>query len=489
MAASSSSRSPKSKSFELAGLAPAVTQFVDISTVHAAASAPPRGVTRVEYNVARIALSLGARLVRFDDKLQRFAAASLPADFGRARDEIRLILEETPRMRAPLLRRRALGKTRRLGEALAKSAADLHAETGPAREELAWLLAYNYEFFAAAERLELASLAHALEPQALCHKFNYWVIAERGKRSRSKDAAALEPITFSSGDKLLSLGAIWEPKYIDSLEALAARGVAVVALIYDMIPLTHASFLPAEEIHRFKNYLDRMLKSRIRLTTISHSSEREISRYAGEVLGLHKEIAVTPLASSVSAQPGTASRRFLDGGLPHSAFVLMTGSFEPRKNQKFVLDIWRTVVPRLDDPPALVFAGGLANASYLQELRDEARDLKRVLFFFNVDDQELAWLYENCLFTIFPSEAEGWGLPITEALDHGKYCLASDNTSLREAGAGLVFHAELKDKAAWTRELDELLREPQALERRAARIREYHRPRSWADVACAMLAL
>jgi hypothetical protein len=71
------------------------------------------------------------------------------------------------------------------------------------------------------------------------------------------------------------------------------------------------------------------------------------------------------------------------------------------------------------------------------------------LFFYNVGDEELAWLYENCLFTVFPSEAEGWGLPISEALDRGKYCLASDNTSLKEAGEGLVFHASLQDRQAW----------------------------------------
>lgn len=85
----------------------------------------------------------------------------------------------------------------------------------------------------------------------------------------------------------------------------------------------------------------------------------------------------------------------------------------------------------------------------MQELRQKAGDIEGVLFFYNVGDEELAWLYENCLFTVFPSEAEGWGLPISEALDRGKYCLASDNTSLKEAGEGLVFHASLQDRQAW----------------------------------------
>jgi glycosyltransferase involved in cell wall biosynthesis len=167
----------------------------------------------------------------------------------------------------------------------------------------------------------------------------------------------------------------------------------------------------------------------------------------------------------------------------------MTGSFEPRKNQKFLLDIWRAVVSRLAEPPALVFAGGLAKAWYLDELRQAAGDLDRILFFFNVSDEELAWFYENCLFTAFPSEAEGWGLPVSEALDRGKYCLASDNSALQEAGEGLAFHAALQDRDAWIDELYTLLSDPLALEQRTKKVRENHRSRTWADVTRAIMAL
>jgi glycosyltransferase involved in cell wall biosynthesis len=197
---------------------------------------------------------------------------------------------------------------------------------------------------------------------------------------------------------------------------------------------------------------------------------------------------VTPLASSAATDRAKISDALLQAGLQDQKFVLMAGSFEPRKNQMFVLDIWRAAIARLAEPPALVFAGGLAKAAYLQELRERASDLERILFFYNVDDEELAWLYQNCLFTIFP-EAEGWGLPISEALDRGKYCLASDNTSLKEAGEGLVFHASLRDRQAWIDELHKVLNDPRALDERGERIRQTHRPRSWADVTREMMAL
>jgi glycosyltransferase involved in cell wall biosynthesis len=358
-----------------------------------------------------------------------------------------------------------------------------------AREELAWELAHNYEFLSVAERFELASLAHALGPYALCHNFNYWVMVERERGAVPSNTRPADPIVFANGDKLLSLGAIWNLKYISFLERLASQGASVVALIHDMIPITHPDFLPREEVERFEIYLERIVKSPIRLTTVSRASQEEIRKYCQRKWGISKEIAQTPWASTVSTARALASDNILHAGLQDAAFVLVASSFEPRKNQKFVLDIWRAAVPRLSGPPALVFAGGLASAAYFEELRQGARDLDRVFFFFNIDDEELAWLYENCLFTVFPSEAEGWGLPITEALDRGKYCLASDNASLKEAGEGLVFHAALQDRDAWLGELCTLLSNPLALEERTNRIRATHRSRTWADVTRGMLAL
>ncbi|MBV9064359.1 MAG: glycosyltransferase family 4 protein [Methylobacteriaceae bacterium] len=256
-----------------------------------------------------------------------------------------------------------------------------------------------------------------------------------------------------------------------------------------MIPITHSHFLPRQEVERFESYLARMLRSSIRLATISRSSQDEIVKYARDKFGLPRDVAVVPLASSMPPTPAAASARIADAGLQNVPFVLMAGSFEPRKNQKFLVELWRTAVTRVSEAPALVFAGGLASAAYFQELQQDARDLDRVLFLYNVTDEELAWLYQHCLFTAFPSEAEGWGLPVTEALDRGKYCLASDNTSLREVGEGLIFHASLHDRRAWLAELNTLLGDPRALEERTQRVRAMHRQRTWADVTRGMMAL
>ena len=49
-------------------------------------------------------------------------------------------------------------------------------------------------------------------------------------------------------------------------------------------------------------------------------------------------------------------------------------------------------------------------------------------------EEDLACLYRNCLFTLYPSHYEGWGLPVTESLSWGKAALISDASSRERSG-------------------------------------------------------
>jgi glycosyltransferase involved in cell wall biosynthesis len=54
---------------------------------------------------------------------------------------------------------------------------------------------------------------------------------------------------------------------------------------------------------------------------------------------------------------------------------------------------------------------------------------EKIIFLENVTDNALNDLYANCLFTVFPSHTEGWGLGATESLNHGKVCIVSSYAS------------------------------------------------------------
>ena len=75
----------------------------------------------------------------------------------------------------------------------------------------------------------------------------------------------------------------------------------------------------------------------------------------------------------------------------------------------------------------------------------------------HVSDSVLDNLYKNCLFTVFPSFAEGWGLGAVESLLHKKICIISTCPALREATQSLCHQLDPTDTCAWVEMILKLL--------------------------------
>jgi glycosyltransferase involved in cell wall biosynthesis len=96
-----------------------------------------------------------------------------------------------------------------------------------------------------------------------------------------------------------------------------------------------------------------------------------------------------------------------------------------------------------------------------------------------VGERSLGWLYRHCLFTVFPSLYEGWGLPVAESLAFGKFCISSDRGALPEVGGDLVEYLDPWDTVAWTEALRKYTSEPERLRERESRIRSRFRLKTW----------
>ena len=98
-------------------------------------------------------------------------------------------------------------------------------------------------------------------------------------------------------------------------------------------------------------------------------------------------------------------------------------------------------------------------------------------------DRELHAAYRRCAFTVYPSFAEGFGLPVLESLQHGKPCVCSAQGALGESarGGGGVALAAV-DAASLATAIRRLLQNPAEVAAlgAAARARTF---RSWADCA------
>ena len=130
--------------------------------------------------------------------------------------------------------------------------------------------------------------------------------------------------------------------------------------------------------------------------------------------------------------------------------------------------------------PKLVIVGrmGWAAGDTLIAMKNDPLVRESILLMHDVGDRQLDWLYENCLFTIYPSIYEGWGLPIAESLSRGKLCLASSAAAMPEVAGDLIDYFS-PFNASECLSLIERFLDPSALAAKVRRIREAYRPTSW----------
>jgi glycosyltransferase involved in cell wall biosynthesis len=140
--------------------------------------------------------------------------------------------------------------------------------------------------------------------------------------------------------------------------------------------------------------------------------------------------------------------------------------------------------------PDLVFAGrlvgGMVERFNKNIRRPELRE--RIKIVAEPEDQQLATLYAGCLFTVFPSLYEGWGLPVTESLGFGKPVAASNRSSIPEAGGDFCVYFDPEHVEEATAVIGDLIERPERVAELKRRIAKGFRPLRWEDTAAELLS-
>lgn len=301
-------------------------------------------------------------------------------------------------------------------------------------------------------------------------------ILERALRLRSSSA---EPLVPAKGDLFLVPGASWHNSAVlPELTRLHQQcGLRILAVVYDLIPAFHPEFYPAPFPAQFRQHMRRLFQQSDLLLAISRFTQDEVGRLCAAEGFAPPNRQVFRLGDSPSAATPVAPPLPLSPG----GFILSVG-LERRKNAALLVEIIRLAAKEKLAVPPLVLAGRPSwikedHAALVQMVAEpQVRD--RIHLLTEVSEGHLAWLYQNCRFTIFPSLCEGWGLPVGESLAQGKVCLASSATSIPEVGGDLADYASPEDARAF---LDLVRRylDPQRLAEREAVIRARYRPFGW----------
>lgn len=295
---------------------------------------------------------------------------------------------------------------------------------------------------------------------------------------------------FNAGDVILVPGIIWRRAPLDALRDLKIRqGVRIVAYVHDLIPVRHPEFhTDAQGVARFRRYIEAMVEICDSICVNSRFVATDVAEFARASGRRDLNVVTVPLCADITPQtPRRLTTRLAALALEPGKFVVYVSTLNARKNHAGLYDLWRRLMATMphERVPTLVLAGqkGWGVDELLHRMTADAGVWGRTIKFVEAPtDEEVAYLYATCGFTVFPSLYEGWGLGVTESLAFGKPCIAADNTALREAGQGLAIHMDAHDRDGWLAAVRQLIEQPDCRMAWEARIRREFQPRTWIDI-------
>jgi glycosyltransferase involved in cell wall biosynthesis len=226
---------------------------------------------------------------------------------------------------------------------------------------------------------------------------------------------------------------------------IAQSGVRAVFLIHDLIPLLFPEYCRDGEAAKHQRRMENALKSARGLIGNSQATIDELAAFAA-ANGLPMPESIAAFIAGPSVPSGVVPKCF---DRPH---FITVGTIEGRKNHSLLLHIWKRFVAKYGtDAPILVIVGQRGwEASQARAILERAIDLKdQVIELGRCGDEELAALITGARALLMPSFAEGFGLPVAEALQLGTPVIVSDLPVFREFASEIPTYLDPLDGIGW----------------------------------------
>lgn len=248
--------------------------------------------------------------------------------------------------------------------------------------------------------------------------------------------------TFAAGDRILILwGELNDNNFISEIVRLHKKNVKIVQVAYDMLPLVTPQF-SGHSTKSMEVYNRRIFPICEQILSISEYTKIDIQNWLKE-----RKLPVPPVNVfrlgddfDLSTPQKPVDTKFKKSGLKGGDFLLCVGTIEARKNHTLLYYAYKLAHTQGTELPKIVIVGRkgwLADNIYeIIKLDPEIKDKFVVLE--GIADEELSWLYDNALLTVYPSFYEGWGLPIAESIAHGTPCICSNTSSMPEIAGELI---------------------------------------------------
>ncbi len=200
-----------------------------------------------------------------------------------------------------------------------------------------------------------------------------------------------------------------------------------IVTIHDLLFLEFPESFPL--IYRAKNHL------LFRLSGYRADMITTVSRYSAKTISKHFHIApqrikITPNSPNLSS----TSNQIPVPNLLGKEFILYVSRIEPRKNQALMMKTWRDLKLYKENLHIVIVGSiGIEDAEFFLQLNKLSTEERVYTHWLQrLPAEQLNWLYSNCKLFVFPSEAEGFGIPPLEAAICGAKVLCSNQTAMED---------------------------------------------------------
>ncbi|MCC0002607.1 MAG: glycosyltransferase family 4 protein [Methylobacteriaceae bacterium] len=267
-------------------------------------------------------------------------------------------------------------------------------------------------------------------------------------------AGADAQVEMEPGDRLLMLDNSWKDfeRFHGVFAQVRSTGGEIISCVYDLIPQLYkgASVGRVPEIHLA--WLKAALIESDGMIAISRTVAEELCAFVADRRLPHRpglKIGWFHCGSDIAPVGAGAVSEGMKAAFTKAPTFLLVGTLEPRKGHAVALGAFERLW-RAGCDYRLVFVGrrGWHVDALIEDMRANPEFGRRIHWFENADDADLAFAYDHCTAVLAPSYAEGFGLPLAEAAWRGRPTICSDIPVFREIGGGGALYFRVNDAEA-----------------------------------------
>lgn len=249
-----------------------------------------------------------------------------------------------------------------------------------------------------------------------------------------------ENLIIQKDDILLLLDSTWYMNIWPTVKIAKESDAKIIAVIYDLIPITHSQFCDEFLVSVFKKWFYDSLNYVDGFITISNTVKKDLISFLDDEFGdrmRDKKFDYFLLGSDFNYDnmQELTIRDELNKMFEERPTYLIVCTVEPRKNHKYLLDVFDELWKQGIDVNLCIVGKVGWKVELIMNRINEHKLLNNKLFHFsNLNDEELLYCYKHSKMLLFPSVVEGFGLPIVESMTNHLPVLASDTPIHREVG-------------------------------------------------------